>query len=442
MATEVFMPKLSMTMEVGTIVQWFKEEGDSIEAGEPLLEVLTDKIAIEVEAYVSGVLLKRYYGNDAVVPVNSVIGYIGEAGENVPDEPPAAGGTQQEKETVEAVAEGEQASEEKHPDAAQGPVRATPAARKAARDAGIRLADVVGTGPNGRIQRDDVLKLTAQNASADPETGPKATPLARKIAAAEQIDLGQISGTGANGKIVRADLPLSSEAAAPAMQKFEGVRKIIGQRMAQSAFTAPHVTLHSEVDMNEAVKLRTKLLPLVEQATGLRLSYMELIVKAVALALRKHPDINVSLDGDYIRFHQDVHIGMAVAREEGLIVPVIRNADKKRLTELVETCKSLAKLARENKLAADQITGGTFTISNLGMYAVDAFTPIINQPESAILGVGRITEKAVGVNGAIELRPMMALSLSFDHRVIDGAPAAAFLTSLKKILENPYELLL
>jgi pyruvate dehydrogenase E2 component (dihydrolipoamide acetyltransferase) len=439
MAKEIFMPKLSSTMSVGTLLQWFKEEGDPVEIGEPLFEIMTDKINIEVEAYDRGILLKKYYHADEEVPVNQVIGFIGEAGEIVPDSSPGLSGSEQVEEPVQ--------EEEAPPvevlaaNSGEKP-RATPAARKLARTNNVELVFIKGSGPNGRIHRKDVVAHLQRAA------GPKATPLARKVALAEQVDLSTIKGSGVNGKIVKSDLmaAVSPQATAHALaagqrKKMSGMRKVIAERMAQSAYTAPHVTITTEVEMTKVKELRTALLPVIEKQTGFRLSFTDILIKAAGAALARHPQINVSLDGDYIVQHNEINIGLAVALPDGLMVPVIKNAAGKGLAEITKDAKEIGQHARENKLLPDQLKGATFTISNLGMYAVDTFTPIINQPESAILGVGRIQDKPVAVNGALEIRPMMALSLSFDHRVIDGAPAAAFLTELKQILENPYELL-
>ncbi|MGG1660677.1 dihydrolipoamide acetyltransferase family protein [Brevibacillus sp. NRS-1366] len=445
MATEVLMPKMGATMESGTIIRWFRQTGETVEAGEPLVEIMTDKINIEVEADISGVLLKVNHEADEVVEVGVVIGYIGQVGEQVGEaaKPDSATAAQTYTELQQTDA-GDVASQAAESDVPAGRVRKTPAARKLAAEQGIDLHSVKGTGPSGRIQRTDVEAHIA----SDPVM--KATSLARKIAADREIELATIEGSGVNGKIMRDDVigqlqkkHATTDSVAPAERiKLEGMRKVIAQRMGQSAFTAPHVTLVSEVDMSDAMRMRKELLPVVEKATGQRLSYTEIIVKFVALALCKHPLVNASLQGDYIVMNRQVNVGLAVAVPNGLMVPVITDADRKGLAELTAECKKLGGLARAGKLTPDLLKGGTFTISNLGMYAVDAFTPIINQPESAILGVGRITEKAVGVNGTIQLRPMMTLSLSFDHRVMDGAPAAAFLTELKQLLENPFQALI
>ncbi|WP_411504462.1 dihydrolipoamide acetyltransferase family protein [Brevibacillus centrosporus] len=408
MATAVFMPKLSMTMETGTVIQWFKQEGDPVREGDVLLEVLTDKINIEVESYTTGTLLKIYYGPDEVVPVNQVIGYVGAAGEVVADAPPSleAADTQQVGEKQEEHEETARKMEETQSDGDK--LRATPVARRIARENDVDLRQLKGSGPNGRIQKGDVEHaISARKGQSQP-------------AVSQAFETVASSSTSS---------------------KLEGMRKVIAQRMTQSAFTAPHVTLTTEADMTRVQEVRATLLPSIEKTTGQRLSYTEMIMKAVAAALARHPKVNASLQDETIVYHDSVHVGLAVAVSDGLLVPVVKHADRKGLAELTTDTKRLAGLAREGRLLPDDMRGGTFTISNLGMYAIDAFTPIINQPESAILGVGRIHEKPVGVDGQIVLRPMMSLSLSFDHRVMDGAPAAAFLQDVKEYLEAPYHLL-
>lgn len=449
MAKEIFMPKLSSTMAVGTLLQWFKEEGDTVEIGEPLFEIMTDKINIEVEAYDQGVLLKKYFDVDAEVPVNQIVGYIGEAGENVPDSSPGISGEEapaEEKVEAPVSEQTEAPAAVSHVQEGEKP-RATPAARRIARTNNLELVFIKGSGPNGRVHQKDVVAHLETAVSA-----PKATPLARKVALAEQIDLSSVSGSGVNGKIVKGDVvsaaapkpaaaPVIAEPAASHRKKMSGMRKVIADRMSKSAYTAPHVTLTTEVEMTKVKELRTALLPVIEKQTGFRVSFTDILVKAVGAALARHPEVNVSIEGDELVYHNQVNIGLAVAVPDGLMVPVIKDVLGKGLAELTKDAKYIGQRARENKLLPDQMKGSTFTISNLGMYAVDAFTPIINQPESAILGVGRIHDKPVAINGALEIRPMMALSLSFDHRAMDGAPAAAFLTELKQILENPFELL-
>lgn len=406
MATAVFMPKLSMTMETGTVIQWFKQEGDLVREGDVLLEVLTDKINIEVESYTTGTLLKIYYGTDQVVPVNQVIGYVGEASENVPDTPPPLEPSAGQEEAEAQAPDDQPSKEERQGEALDQKIRATPVARRMARENGIDLGQVNGSGPNGRVQKADIEHTLSANA-------------------AKSVSTRTESVTSLPGRQV----------------KVEGMRKVIAERMVASAYTAPHVTLSTEADMSQVIEVRSTLLPTIEKLTGHRLSYTEIIIKAVSMALARHPKVNASLKGDVIELHETINIGVAVAVTDGLLVPVIKQADQKGLAHLTTETKRLAGLARDGRLLPDDMRGGTFTISNLGMYAIDVFTPIINQPESAILGVGRIHEKPVGVNGQIVLRPMMSLSLSFDHRVMDGAPAAAFLQEIKELLESPYHLL-
>lgn len=408
MATGVFMPKLSMTMEKGTIIQWFKKQGDDVQTGDVLLEVMTDKINIEVESYASGKLLKIYYGADDVVPVNEVIAYIGSADEIVPDSPPRL--DQSKAAPADNRVARREAQELPDHTACTKKLRATPVARRIAREHGIALDQVSGTGPHGRIHKEDVMLHLSSQGVSEKELIQSVNPP-----------------------------PARTESH---HRKLEGMRKVIAQRMVQSAFTAPHVTLATEADMSRAIELRSELLPEIEKSTGVRLSFTDIIVKAVSTALQRHPHVNVSLQNDCILYHADINVGIAVAVREGLLVPVVKNAAHRGLAELAVECKRLTGLAREGRLHPDDMQGGTFTISNLGMYSIDTFTPIINQPESAILGVGRIHEKPAGLNGQIVLRPLMSLSLSFDHRVIDGAPAAAFVEELKNILESPYRLLL
>ena len=432
MATEVVMPKLGATMEEGTIVSWLVQIGEVVEEGDPIAEIQTDKIVMEIEAETTGVLLKTLYDAGTSVNVHDVIAYMGEEGESI------EGGVQQlppvSKETIKEEQSGN-----------SDKVRRTPAARKLAEDNLVNLNGIAGSGPLGRIQKLDVetyLKLNAK----------KITPLAKKLAEDQGIDYKNIAGSGARGKILRDDLvslhiPNEKDDQSLNSQDdkrvpFKGMRKFIAERISESAYTAPHVTLLSEVDMTNSVSLRQDLLPVIEKIEGLRLSFNDILMKATALALKHYPNINISLEGNEIVYHSNINIGMAVAVPDGLVVPVLRNVDEKGLGTLTREAKSIGKQARDGKLSPDDMQGSTFTISNLGMYAVDGFTPIINSPNAAILGVGRIQKKAIVVNDEVAIRSMMNLSLSFDHRIIDGAPAAAFLTELKDILENPFKLLI
>jgi pyruvate dehydrogenase E2 component (dihydrolipoamide acetyltransferase) len=409
MAKEVFMPKLGMTMETGTIMKWMVAEGEPVTAGDIILEVMTNKINMEVEAYETGTLLKILYEEGEEVPVNQVIAYIGEKGEKVKEN---AGQKSDESKLPTNEEKSLEFKEEKQAQKNDKP-RATPSARKLAREHDVSLFTIKGTGPNGRIHRIDV-----------------------------QNYLNQIS-ISSHGVSVEGTILQKTEASTiTKLIKRTGMRKVIGDRMQKSFSEAPHVTLHSEVDMSEAIRFRQQLLPIIEEKTGLRLSYTEIILKAVGVTLRDYPRLNATLVEDEIHLHSQIDIGLAVSHPNGLLVPVIREVDKLRMANLTEQSKNAARAAREGKLHPNQLQGGTFTVSNLGMYRVDQFTPIINLPETAILGVGQIKERPVGVNGEIVLRPMMSLSLSFDHRTIDGAPAASFLTQLVDTLEHPAYLLI
>lgn len=445
MAKEIFMPKLSSTMEVGTLLQWFKDEGDTVEIGEPLFEIMTDKINIEVESYEEGVLLKKYYQEDDEVAVNTIIGYIGAEDEQAPES------TSLIEETSSIVTEEQHILENEEPIVTTEKIRATPAARRIARESNLQLENITGSGPSGRIQKADVTAMVAVQSKR------KMTPLAKKIADTTGVNMNEIDGTGLQGKVHKVDVlehlhhhhdnekvktsDKSNTATPKAKQKLSGLRKAIATKMQTSIQTIPHVTLTSEIDMTEVIKLRAQLLPVIEQETGHRLSYTEIIMKATAKALKKHPQVNASLIDEEIIFNESINIGLAVAVDNGLIVPTVHHVDEKGLGDLTVLCKSLGEKARQQQLQPADLSGSTFTISNLGMYAIDGFTPIINPPEVGILGVGQITKKPVVINDQIDIRSILVLSLSFDHRVIDGAPAAHFLTDLKMILENPYRLL-
>ncbi|WDL97583.1 dihydrolipoamide acetyltransferase family protein [Alicyclobacillus sp. ALC3] len=437
MATEVIMPKLGATMEGATILQWYKGEGEPVQKGEPILEVQTDKINIDVEAEASGVLLKQVYEAEAEVPVNTVIAYIGQAGEAVGGDPARSTATVNSEtatvSTAAALQTGSGAEQTVSVSAIVGRPRATPSARRLAKLYGVDLLAVQGSGPHNRIQKVDVEQFVAVRQGDEPARAPAASTPTPAGVPRFSATVEQAQGT------TESALPMPREATRIPVT---GVRKVVGQRMASSAFSAPHVTLTSEVNAKEVVSLRNRLLPVIEAQTGHRLSYTEVIILAVARALRRNPMLNASYQGEYIEVYENVHVGMAVAVPNGLVVPVVRNADQKGLLQIVQECKQLAQAARENRLKLDQLSGGTFTVSNLGMYRVEAFTPIINMGETAILGVGRLVEKPVVVAGSVEVGPMLTLSLSFDHRVVDGAPAAQFLTDLCYLLEQPEQLIL
>jgi len=374
------MPRLSLTMKEGTVTQWFKKEGDMVKKGEPIVEVLSEKATYEVEAPASGILRKIFAEEGTDVPVAGTLGIITAPDEELPEIEVAA--TPPAVEVEEAVAVPERKVKER----IERRIIASPAAKRLAMEHGIDLTQIRGSGPDGRIVEEDVRRLTEEM---------RIMPRVREV------------------------IPLT------------GIRKTAAERVSFSTQTAPQSTITMEVDMSNAAKLRERV----------GVSYTDMLVKAVAKALTKHPIINSTLEKEQIKIFADINIGVAVATEMGLIVPVIRNANGKSLTEISSTLKELVEKAKQSKLTKEDLTGGTFTITNLGMYGVDVFTPIINPPETAILGVGRVAEKPTAVKGQIVVRPVMQLSLTFDHRVVDGAPAAEFLQKVKQSLESPEALI-
>ncbi len=395
MAVEVVMPKFGLTMTEGTIQQWFKSEGDTIKNGEALFEVETEKVLYEVEAPADGTVAKLLYALEAVVGVGLPVAIIAEAGEEVAEvaaryaDAAAAPVAAPPEPAPVAASTAPPAAEEKR---ARVPV--TPAARKLAKEHTIDLSGVTGTGPRGRITREDVQKIIDSGGQAAPPPAPAATPAATE------------------------DIPL------------RGMRKVIAERMQQSLQGSAQLTISTEVDVTQLIDRRQ------EVRQEFNVTYTDFIVQACAHALRQHPRMNASLEGNIIHVYGDIHVGLAVALDEGLIVPVVRDVDKKSLKDIAAEAKTLAEKARASQLKLEEVSGGTFTVSNLGMYGVDAFTPIINAPQSGILGVGRIVEKPVIYRGEITRRSMMVLSLTFDHRVIDGAPAGAFLQTVADLLAH------
>jgi pyruvate dehydrogenase E2 component (dihydrolipoamide acetyltransferase) len=370
---------------------------------------MTDKIAIEVEAYEEGILLKRYIEDGESAPVNAVIAYIGEAGEEVPEEMPGQQIAQSQVTLTEEIKEqSEELTSESTVDSDYHKnVRATPAARRMAREKKLDLSVIHGTGPNGRIQALDVKKYQVSDKTT--------------MTSAAEV-------TFVEGELV----PWSS------------MRQIIANRMVISKSTIPHVTMTAEVDMTQSIEIRRQLLPMIEEQVNERLSYLEIIARAAMIALKTYPIFNAHGLEEGIQFHKHVNLGIAVAIEEGLVVPVIKQADQMGLSELTKAVKEKTTKARNNQLSPSEMSGGTFTISSLGRSKVKTFNPIINAPEVAILGVGGMYEQLVqdATSGEISNQFKINLNLSFDHRVIDGAPAAAFLSQIVTLLENPLGLLL
>ena len=456
MAAEVVMPKFGLTMVEGTIQRWFKNEGDAISEGEALFEVETEKVLYEVESTANGTVAKLLYGLEAVVPVGLPVAVIAEAGEDVAEvaarysdgAPAPQAATSPAGSPTPGAGSAAAAPAAAATDGKRAPV--TPAARKLAAEHNIDTTSLTGTGPGGRITREDVQQAIDAAARA-PATGKRApvTPAARKLAAEHNIDTTSLTGTGPGGRITREDVQQAIDAAAqapvevstPAQEQAQdqaqdqsvplrGMRKVIAERMHKSLTDTAQLTITTEVDVTQLIERRE------EVRREFNTTYNDFIIQACAHALLQHPRMNASLEGDAIQLHGAVHVGFAVALDEGLIVPVIHDADKKPLKTIAQEARALAEKARAGQLKLEEVSGGTFTVSNLGMAGVDAFTPILNSPQTGILGVGRIVDKPVVYQGEIARRSMLVLSLTFDHRVIDGAPAGAFLGSVADLLSH------
>jgi pyruvate dehydrogenase E2 component (dihydrolipoamide acetyltransferase) len=440
-------------MEEGSIIEWLKKEGDPIQRGDVLFTVESDKAVLEVEATTRGFLRRILVPEGQEVPVLTVVGLITrEADEEIAEYgAPPAGEAEAAEEAVAVEEITAPTPEEEAPvERPEGRIFASPRARKAARENGVDLALVTGTGPNGRIVEQDVLDFVAAR--------PRVTPVAAKLAEAMGVDLSTVIGTGPDRRITKADVeaaarppaaPAEVPTAPPMAERpiervpMTGPRRIIAERMAASDEATARVTLVTEADATAFVEAREKLKAGVSEAWGFAPGYNDLLGIVVARALREFPYMNARLsdDGETIERLPQVNLGMAVDTERGLLVPVIRNADQKGLRAFGIEFRELTERARAGKAVPDDLAGGTFTITNLGMFEIDAFTPIINLPEAAILGVGRIQPKAVIRDGEVVARQMWTLSLTFDHRLVDGAPAARFLQRIKELVENPYLLL-
>ncbi|MGA2502493.1 MAG: dihydrolipoamide acetyltransferase family protein [Anaerolineales bacterium] len=445
MAEEFFIPKLGQTVEEVTLVKWLVEDGAKVIQGQPVMEVETDKSIFPVEANARGTIHIGPYKEGQVVSVLTVVAVIGkpedkfEVNETEPSSPAL------ESAPVKSVADGTALDEA---GAAGGEkLFASPRARKMAAGNNISLAAVTPTGYDGvRITERDVLAFL--------NSVPKVSPVAQRMAAETGIDLRSVSGTGPGGRIHKKDIarlaqPLIAQSSFDNQQPeileripLKGVRAIIAEHLAVSVHTTARVALVTEADATELVTARTRIKEKVEQEWGFAPGYNDLLAKIVATALRQYPYMNARLAPDAIEILGHVNMGMAVDTERGLLVPVIRDADQKSLHQFGTEFRAMVERARNRRSLPDDLIGGTFTITNLGMYDVDAFTPIINLPEAAILGMGRIAPKVVAYHGEAVIRQMWTLSLVFDHRLTDGAPAARFLQEIKQIVEEPYLLLM
>jgi pyruvate dehydrogenase E2 component (dihydrolipoamide acetyltransferase) len=464
MAVEFFIPKLGQTVEEVTLVRWLVEDGARVSQGQEVMEVETDKAVFPVEANGKGYIHIGPYKEGEVLPVLTVVAIIGKEDEKFAAAGSPPGGPAAAATADSALSEPGAVSLAASPEAApppqgdEGRVFASPRARKIAVEKNVDLAQVTPTGYGGeRIAERDVVAYLSQ--------APRATPVAQRMAAGAGVDLRSVAGSGPGGRIVKEDVErlLQKPAAVPAPAvaapvvptpaaplppaevveriPLKGVRAIIAERMSASVHTTARVTLMMEADATEFVAARERIKTKVSEEWGFTPGYNDLLAKIVASALRKFPYMNARLASDAIEVMGQVNIGMAVDTERGLLVPVVRNADQKSLREFGAAFRQMVERARSGRSLPDDLSGGTFTITNLGMFEVDAFTPVINLPEAAILGVGRIAPKVVPYEGNVVVRQMWTLSLVFDHRLVDGAPAARFLQFIKQLIEEPYLLI-
>jgi pyruvate dehydrogenase E2 component (dihydrolipoamide acetyltransferase) len=417
MSSQVTLPRLGQGMETGTIVRWLKSEGESVEKGEPLYELDTEKVTQEVEAESSGVLLKILAGEGEEIEVGKAIAVIGQEGEDVPEgeaEDPTEVAEEEPQEEGEPAPEREEEREQSRETAPEGPpepeqraaspnggrIKASPLARRIARERGVELSNLRGTGPEGRIVAEDVERAAASGAVAVPAPARVAAP---------------------SGEVE--------------VVKLNQMRKTIARRMTE-AWEAPAFEISMSADMSASIRLREALLARVEEG-GVRPTYSDILTKVVALALLRHRDVNAHFAGDSVKLFPTANIGIAVAIPHGLVVPVIPNCEARTIPEIAEARADIVSRTREGKLRAEDLEGGTFTISNLGMYGVEHFVAVLNPPQAGILAVGAIEERAVVVDGNLEIQPRMDLTLTVDHRSVDGATASEFLATVKSFLEEP-----
>jgi len=446
MATSVIMPALEMTQESGRLVMWLKHEGESVAKGEPLMEIETDKVTIEIEAPATGILGGVLVKENDVVPVGQTIAWILAPGEKAPTSSPLDSHSGRASTIVTAQGEGKS----KIPEALSNiALEVSPLARKIANEHGIDLALVK---PNGkRIEKSDVLAYinAARQAAPQPasisssECLTPASPKARRLASERGIDLRTIHGTGPKGAVLTADVPLEAVVVASKinLETPSTVWRVMAERMTASWTTVPHFYLIRDVDTGNLIEWRTRVVSMVEKRSGIKPTYTDLLVKLIGFTLREHPRVNAAWGNGNIQYNKDINVGIAVAIEDGLIVPVIHHADSASIGEIAAQRKDLVERAQNRKLRPADISDGTFTLSNLGMYNVDVFNAIVNTPQAAILAVGRIAARVVPVNGQPAVRSMMTVSLSCDHRVVDGARAAQFLDDLANLIEEPLGML-
>ncbi|PDM40503.1 MULTISPECIES: dihydrolipoamide acetyltransferase family protein [unclassified Geobacillus] len=425
MAVEIFMPKLGMSMKEGTVVEWLKKKGDKVKKGESVVVISSDKIETDIEAPQDGVLLEILVEQDETVEVGKVIGYIGQEGEEAGDQSnEAPQETPQQAMQEVAVSVGTIEPKSILRQTSRHMLRVSPAARKLAREAGIDLSNIKGSGPKGRITKADVEKaIQLKQASLQPVSEKQMIEETGQITIAETIQI-------------------TTEQKGVTVKPVTGMRKVIATRMFASLQQTAQLTIHMKADVTELLELQKKLREELQDEPDIKLTITDFIARATVLALCAHKQMNSLYQNGNIHTYDSVHLGIAVALENGLVVPVIPYAEKLSLKEISKKIKELSVRAREGKLSSEEMKGSTFTITSLGAYGVEFFTPVLNPPEVGILGVGTVTDTPVFVGDAIQKRKILPLSLTFDHQVIDGAPASQFLTTIKNYLEKPYKMLL
>lgn len=446
MATAIIMPKLGVSMTEGIVAKWIKHDGDVVEKDEPIAVVVSKKVTFQLKAPASGVL--RVVAREKETrSVGVPIAFITARGEALSEQEAMSGAVGSA--VTSAAASSPPIASSTSASVKTGFVLASPAARRLAKERSIDLAEVRATGPDGMVTEADVLSYAEAREKACAAADVLATSAARKLAQERGVDLAEIKGSGIGGRVLESDVqafadgqagrPIASEDEAATsgalVVPLTAMRRAIAENMVASLQQMAQLTMLMEVDVTDLVKLRAQL------KAEFDLTYTDLLIKGVAKALKRHPNLNATLIGDEIHRLEAINIGIAVALDDGLIVPVLRDADKLTVHEIAQESRRLVQKARDSSISVDEVTGGTFTITNLGTYGVDGFTPIINPPEVAILGVGRIAERVVVYENQIARRQMMMLSLTIDHRIVDGAPGADFLRTLKDILESPYLLL-
>lgn len=428
MAIDVVMPQLGMTMSEGTVVKWHKKPGDQVKVGEALFEVETDKVTQDVDAFDAGTLIQIVVEEGKAVPVGTVIAYLGEAGEQpVPssEQQPASVPAGSAAET--AASAGGQAPAVQNGASRGTLLRSSPAARNLARKLGVDITTVKGSGPVGRIIEADVRRAAEAMVVANTAPMPSAV---------------QAPEAPVSPRAPVAPTPVPRPQTPGERVELKGVKKVTAERMAQSFSTAPHFYLTVEVNAGELVALRKQVAGAVQRRHGVDVTITDLLVKAVAVALKEHPAANAAWSGNGYQLNGAVNMGLAVAMNDGLVVPVVQGADSMSLGQIAKKRSELVERARNGQLTLPELEGGSFTLSNLGMFGIDLFQAIVNPPQAAILAVGRIKDRVVPVDGVPAVRPTMFVTLSSDHRILDGAMAAKFLQRVVQLLEDPVELLL